>query len=308
MAETRSLTYPLVTIAIPAYKSRFLREAMLSALDQNYDNLELVIVNDHSPDDIYAVVNSFDDPRIRYYENERNLGRESIVLNWNKCLEYAQGEFFVLLCDDDMLDKDFVTNLLALAERYPYCDVFHSRTRIFDNEINVVKGVTPEWPEWESFELFASQELTGVKHHTITEFMFRTRAIREKGGYVVFPAGYYSDTASVLRFVDCGGICSYKEPLATYRKNEECISSRSDFVCEKSRAALEFYQWIQKEYSRFISKSDLYDLLDFDLASYFMDATFIDSLKVLKMIPKSVWPLRKKSALLFKKIKKEYGA
>ena len=57
MAETRSLTYPLVTIAIPAYKSRFLREAMLSALDQNYDNLEIVIVNDHSPDDIYAVVN-----------------------------------------------------------------------------------------------------------------------------------------------------------------------------------------------------------------------------------------------------------
>ena len=187
---------PSVTISIPAYKEIFLAESIRSALEQDYPILELIIVDDCSPERVKEIVDSFHDPRIRYYRNEWNLGKKSIVLNWNKCLEYARGDFFVLLCDDDMLDKDFVTNLLALAERYPYCDVFHSRTRIFDNEKNVVKGVTPEWPEWESFELFASQVLTGVKHHTITEFMFRTRAIRKKGGYVVFPAGYYSDTAS----------------------------------------------------------------------------------------------------------------
>lgn len=308
MAETRSLTYPLVTIAIPAYKSRFLREAMLSALDQNYDNLELVIVNDHSPDDIYAVVNSFDDPRIRYYENERNLGKESIVLNWNKCLEYARGDFFVLLCDDDMLDKDFVTNLLSLSECYPYCDVFHSRTRILDNEIDVVKGVTPEWPEWEPFELFANQVLKGTKHHTISEFMFRTASIKGKGGYVVFPAGYYSDIASILRFSERGGICSYKEPLATYRKNKDCISSRADYSYEKSRAALEFYRWIQKDYLSYISKSDLDDLLDFDLASYFDSATLNDSFRILGIVPWSVWPLRKKALLMGRKLRKRYEA
>ena len=293
----------MVSIAIPAYKKAFLADAISSALGQNYQDIELIIVNDHSPEDINGVVESFDDPRIRYYENERNLGKRSIVLNWNKCLEYARGEYFVLLCDDDLLDADFVTNLLGLADRYPGCDVFHSRTRFLDNERGDIKGVSAEWPEWESFEDFASRVLTGAKHHTITEFLFRTRSIRSKGGYVVFPAGYYSDTASVLRFADSGGICSFKEPLATYRKNENCISSRSDYAIEKSRAALEFYQWIQNVYPQIASKSDLENMLDFELSSYFKSASLTDSLRLLWMVPGSIWPLKKKAALMERKLK-----
>lgn len=105
----------LVTIAIPAYKQTYLAEAINSALKQDYENIELVIVNDRSPYDLRSVVNQFKDSRIHYYENDENLGSKNIVRNWNRCLEYAHGEFFVLLCDDDMLMPNFVSELLVLS-------------------------------------------------------------------------------------------------------------------------------------------------------------------------------------------------
>ena len=295
-----------ISVAIPAYKGAYLAEAISSALEQDYPITELIVVNDHSPEDIKGIVDSFNDPRIHYYENLKNFGRLSIVLNWNRCLSLAKGDFFVLLCDDDLLDTGFVSALKKLADSYPDCNVFHARTRIFDSSTNSLKGETPIWPEWESFEDFACKALSGEKHHTITEFMFRTKSIRDKGGYIVFPAGYYSDTASILNFADKGGICSFKEPLATYRKNKDCISSRSDFNVEKSQAALEFFHWILKKYPQFISYSTLIDLLDFDLASYYSSATLTDSLRILGIVPSNIWSLKQKAALMIKKLNWRY--
>ena len=75
---------PLVTVAIPAYKADYLFDSISSVLAQTYTTLELVIVNDRSPQDIEAVVRRFYDSRIRYYVNEKNLGGENPALNWNR--------------------------------------------------------------------------------------------------------------------------------------------------------------------------------------------------------------------------------
>ena len=52
---------PLVSIAIPAYKKKFLAEAIQSVLNQSIQDFELIIVNDKSPEDIDCVVENFND-------------------------------------------------------------------------------------------------------------------------------------------------------------------------------------------------------------------------------------------------------
>ena len=91
------------TIAIPAYKRTFLKECIDSILAQTYKDFELIIINDASPEDLDSVVECYKDSRIRYYVNETNCGALNVVDNWNKCLDYALGEYLILMGDDDKL-------------------------------------------------------------------------------------------------------------------------------------------------------------------------------------------------------------
>ena len=92
------LTPVLFTIAIPAFKGRYLAECIESILSQTFRSFELIILNDFSTDPIKNMVASYKDDRIRFFENDCNTGAENVIDNWNKCLNYAKGEYFVLIC------------------------------------------------------------------------------------------------------------------------------------------------------------------------------------------------------------------
>lgn len=254
----RTYIKDLVTIAIPAYKASYLYEAIESALLQDYKNIELVVVDDDSPFHLESIVNKFNDPRIRYYKNKENLGKISIVHNWNKCLSLANGEYFVLLCDDDILLPNFVSELLHLAYKYPDCNVFHARKINWQKDLS--KTESPIWPEYEDAESFLRNRLAKKRHHTITEFLYRTAAIQDKK-YVVFPKGFYSDNASIINFSQNGGIASSKDCLAIFRYSEEHITTNSspENCIGKTKDAIEYWKWIQqfdiaKEYKQQINE------------------------------------------------------
>lgn len=235
----------LVSIVIPAYKQTYLAEAIDSALGQSYQNIELIIVNDHSPYDLDSVVSKYDDKRIRYYKNKRNLGKRSIVHNWNKCLEYARGEFFVLLCDDDVLMPNFISELLKLADKYPYCSVFHARKRE-KNERTGGLTETAVWPEYEEPDIFVKEYFNGNRRFTISEFLYRTSIVKQIK-YKVFPVGFFSDDASLILFTKQGGIASSQQPLMTFRFSDEHITSNGNYNIGKARAVKKFLKWAKKE-------------------------------------------------------------
>ena len=80
------------SITIPAYRSQFLKEAINSVVNQTWQDWELVIVDDCSPEDLRSVVNPFlADSRISYYRNEKNCGAINVVDNWNICLSHCTG-------------------------------------------------------------------------------------------------------------------------------------------------------------------------------------------------------------------------
>lgn len=229
----------LVSIAIPAYKRRWLKDAIESALSQDYDFIELIIVDDHSPHNLKDVVEPYlSDKRVSYHCNDTNIGKESVANNWNRCLEYVRGEFFVLLCDDDVLMPDFVSTLLGLAREYPQCDVFHGGRMLYHEKTNYSEVSIP-WPEYESFEDFVRAKAEVKRKHTITEFLYRSSSILEKK-FSVFPVGYFSDDASVLRIAKKGGFASSQKNVCTIRISEEQVSSAGKYPVEKVKAALFF--------------------------------------------------------------------
>lgn len=232
---------PLVTIAIPAYKAAYLRESIASALAQTYVNIEVVIVNDHSPEDLRSVVECFSDPRIRYFVNEHNLGADDPSANWNECLRHAQGEYFCLLCDDDLYAPTFVEELLQLAERHPVCDVLRSGVRIIDKEGREMDRY-PSSPEWETVEDYMWHVYRSIRRQTISEFMLRRSALQAMGGYVSLPYAWGSDYLTIYKLGLSGGIASTTARLTTYRDSGLNMSSDQKNMDDKLLAYNRYIQ------------------------------------------------------------------
>lgn len=232
---------PLVTIAIPAYKGRYLRQSIDSALAQTHRDIEVVVVDDCSPDNIPDIVDEYSDPRLRYIRNEQNLGAKDPSQNWNRCLEAAQGEWFCLLCDDDQYAPDFVETLLRLSTNYPSCNVLRACVRVIDKEGKQVSQY-PSSPNFETLEQYLWDFFNSRRRQTISEFMFCRAHMQELGGYVNMPFAWGSDNLSLFRFACQGGIASVPEPLVTFRDSGENISSDQQHMDLKLEA---FQQYIE---------------------------------------------------------------
>lgn len=283
----------LVTIAIPAYKKQYLKEAIESVLKQDYDNIELIIVDDHSPQLLYDVVEPYlKDVRIKYTYNECNLGHESIAYNWNRCVDLASGDFFVLLCDDDLLMPTFVSDLVKLANKYPHCDVFHGG-RMVKNEITGDVTEDPLWPEFLDYDTYLVGHLKGKFRHTISEFLYRTPKIK-KSRYIIMPMGWGSDDASIIQMVRTGGIVSVDKYNVCFRRSTEHISYPYSKVLKKVEALYLLGNWLLDYEPSMKYHKLIIDFMDCKLYSSFLRAKYVEKLAIIWRTPTTFWGFKKK--------------
>ncbi len=130
---------PAVSVLIPTYNyGRFLAEAIESVLAQDFQDFELLIVDDCSTDNTSEVARPFcaRDPRVQFTVNTSNLG---MVNNWNQCLARARGEYIKFLFGDDkLIHPQALSKLLALLRQYPSAVLAASARIILDEQSNAV--------------------------------------------------------------------------------------------------------------------------------------------------------------------------
>jgi len=105
-----SLTEPLVSILIPVYNhAKYLAQCLESALTQDYENLEVIAVDDASPDpEVKLILQKFaENPRLTILHNEKNLG---ISQTQNRALIKSRGDIIAFLDCDDYLSVDAVSS------------------------------------------------------------------------------------------------------------------------------------------------------------------------------------------------------
>lgn len=129
---------PAVSVIIPCYNHRdTVAAAVQSALDQNFTDREIIVINDGSPDDTAAVLRPYTD-RIRYVE-QANAGQAAAR---NRGIELAHGEFIALLDDDDTWPADKLQwQVEALRARPEVVLVYGEDVRV--DESGKVLGATP---------------------------------------------------------------------------------------------------------------------------------------------------------------------
>ena len=97
---------PRVSFVVPCYRlGHFLGECLDSVLAQTFNDFEVVVMDDCSPDNTPDVTRSYRDPRIRHVRNEVNLGH---LKNYNKGISLCQSDYIWLVSADDVLCKSHV--------------------------------------------------------------------------------------------------------------------------------------------------------------------------------------------------------
>ena len=116
---------PLVSIAIRAFRRRWLSDAMASVLAQSYGNLELIIYDDAG--DLADVAASSGDARVRYEPATRHFQASG---RFRAAVDHCRGEFIGVLDDDDRYEPLFVERLLEALRADPGAGIAFCRTTI----------------------------------------------------------------------------------------------------------------------------------------------------------------------------------
>lgn len=132
---------PKVSVCMPNYNyGNFIGRAIQSVLNQTFTNFELIIVDDDSIDNSVSVIRSFSDERIKFYKNEKNIGR---VKNINKCLSLASGEYVTLLPSDDIYMPAFLEKSVKILDLNLTVGLTYSSSRIIDENGDVISEYRP---------------------------------------------------------------------------------------------------------------------------------------------------------------------
>jgi glycosyltransferase involved in cell wall biosynthesis len=129
-----------ISVCIPTYNSAaYIRECIESALAQEGVEFEVIVFDNASEDGTWEIVESFSDPRIRAMRSSQNAG---MTVNFNRILHQATGEYVKLLCSDDLLEPNALTQQAKLLDEHPELAMVTSATRLIDShnrELAVVK-------------------------------------------------------------------------------------------------------------------------------------------------------------------------
>ena len=98
-------------ITVCKNSAKTIEETIQSVIYQTYSNIEIIISDNHSMDCTEEIIQDLLRERnnIRFFKHEKNIG---MVGNWNFCLEQAGGKFFLMLSDDDLLEKTAIEKMV----------------------------------------------------------------------------------------------------------------------------------------------------------------------------------------------------
>ncbi|MCU1722458.1 glycosyltransferase [Pseudomonas sp. 5P_5.1_Bac1] len=256
---------PLVSIVMPTYRTTYLHQAMESALNQTYRNLEILICDDCPTDaikDITAEYGQFDS-RIRYVRNP-DAGKDIGRLNHLLCLKESRGEFIKFLNDDDLLDLECVERMIKSFTDYPDITLVTSkRQRIDEHGVplpdiaatrapvasdSMIEGLSLGTALMQSYLNFVGEPTTVMfRRSEVIEVTPNFLSVDEQD------IPWAPDVAIFINLALKGNTVYLIEPLSSFRHHaEQCQVLYAGLVQEESRRCWDIMRdfWIRHEFDK----------------------------------------------------------
>lgn len=245
-AEERTL--PRVSIVMGVFNGeRFVSEAVLSILNQNFYDYEFIIIDDASTDQTPRILESFNDSRLVILRNSHNLG---LTKSLNRALHIARGNYVARQDADDLSFPDRLSKQVTFLDRHPdYCMVGSYANMIDEYNNHIFTIDVPSDYQAIATTLLANNTFI---HGSI---MSRRSAVIALGGYRE-NFRYTQDYDLWLRMSEYHLLANLPETLYSLRRLPNSISmSRFDRQLTFAFLARAFY--IERKQSGYDSHNEL---------------------------------------------------
>jgi glycosyltransferase involved in cell wall biosynthesis len=189
----------VVTIALPAYKNMtYLPEALRCVDRQDYRDIELIVSDNGMNGGLVKEI--ADQNYSRPYRFRQNPQTVSCSEHWNQIIDEATGEYFMMLCDDDEITPNYVSEMVHFLESHSEAGAVFSRQEIIDTAGRIIGTSRDNLPQLMSCDdwvrAWCHYEL-GFK--TWVTHLAKTDEIRNCGRYPLFGRGTANDDALLLK-------------------------------------------------------------------------------------------------------------
>ncbi|PKH37441.1 Glycosyltransferase involved in cell wall bisynthesis [Nocardioides alpinus] len=174
---------PRVSVVIPCYNyGRYLPAAVASALDQQGLDVDVLVVDDASPDGSHLVAQELaaSDPRVDVLVHDNNAGH---IQTYNDGLTRAEGDYVVLLSADDLLPRNALTRAIGLMEAHPSVGLVYGYARSFTDRPDTVTDETRNWSVWPGRQWLRRSARSGRCFLVSPEAVMRREALFETDLY-----------------------------------------------------------------------------------------------------------------------------
>jgi glycosyltransferase involved in cell wall biosynthesis len=216
---------PKVSFIVPCYKlAHLLPDCVNSILGQTHSNLEVLIMDDCSPDDTPAVAASFTDPRVRHIRNDPNLGH---LRNYNKGIGLATGEYIWLISADDRLRRPYVLEKYVAAMEqnprvgYAFCPGF---TLLGDQETQVIK-YSVIGPKDEILDGRKFLESLLITNHVLSAAGMVRKSVYDSLGLFPLDLPFAGDWYLWSLFALHHDVAYFAEPMVNYREHAGAMTN-----------------------------------------------------------------------------------
>jgi glycosyltransferase involved in cell wall biosynthesis len=232
-----------IGVLIPTFnRLEFLRESLESVIQQSYQHLEILVVDNGSSDGTQEFMASVKDPRVRYVVNENNIGLAGSV-NRGFALFSSDIQWSAILCDDDLMDPVCIEASIRTIERLSARSIVYGRINFVDCTGKPVRASRPHPQEETAFE-YLRNRLRCQRETYLSGVFVNCRAAREMGGYPRFTTGLACDDAFIFALALQDRLCFASDAVVSARIHEGAESQETGRIADHLQAIDEFKDYV----------------------------------------------------------------
>lgn len=232
----------LISIIIPIYNvEKYLSECINSVIGQNYNNIEILLIDDGSTDNSGKICDEYKkiDNRIKVYHKLN--GGLSDARNYG--LDKANGKYVCFVDSDDFVLKDYISSMYSNLKRNEV-DIASCGYSLFCNEKNIInKNRVGIEKKYNTIEAHKYLNIIGYFNTVVWNKLYNKKLFND----IRFPIGKKSEDCFIMPYLieKSNGVYYSSIPKYMYRQRSESITKSKEInldAIEASKSCIEFYK------------------------------------------------------------------